>query len=132
MEKTDIQTRADIDRLMRYFYDKLLDDPVMAPIFEKVIEKGLDHHFVILVDFWDNILFFTGAYKNNAMLKHIELNDWYPLMKIHFEKWLNHFFNSVDECFEGEKAMLAKSRAEQIATLMEMKILGDSFNIKKG
>lgn len=127
MQKTDIQTRGDIDLLMRHFYDKLLNDADMAPIFEKVLAKGLDHHFDILVDFWDNILFYTGAYKRNAMLKHIELNNWFPLQKLHFEKWLRFFNSSVDERFEGEKATLAKSRAEQIATLMELKILGGSL-----
>jgi hemoglobin len=125
MQKADIQTREDIDLLMRHFYDQLLHDTDMAPIFEKVVAKGLDHHLGILVDFWDNILFFTGAYKRNAMLKHLELNDWFPLQKLHFEKWLGFFNSSVDECFEGEKATLAKSRAEQIATLMELKISGE-------
>ncbi len=127
MQKTDIQNRADIDLLMRDFYGKLLNDKNLAPIFEKVLDKGLEHHFGILVDFWDNILFYTGAYKRNAMLKHLELNEWFPLQKLHFEKWLAFFYSSVDEHFEGEKATLAKSRAEQIATLMELKILGGSL-----
>ena len=126
-ELVDIQNREDIDRLMRNFYEKLLNDSDMAPIFDKVVAKGLDHHFDVLVDFWDNILFFTGAYKNNAMVKHMALNEWYPLQKVHFEKWLNFFKSSVDELFEGEKATLAKDRADQIATLMELKILGDSL-----
>lgn len=126
-ELDDIRKREDIDRLMRNFYEKLLNDPDMAPIFEKVVAKGLDHHFDVLVDFWDNILFFTGAYKNNAMVKHIELNEWYPLRKVHFEKWLSFFKSSVDQLFEGAKATLAKERADQIATLMEFKILGDSL-----
>jgi hemoglobin len=120
----DIQNRQDIDKMMRHFYDKLLADEVMAPIFEKVIARGLDHHFDTLVDFWDNILFYTGAYKDNAMIKHVQLNEWYPLEKKHFEKWLGHFDNSVDEMFEGEKAEIAKSRAKQIAIVMEMKVLG--------
>lgn len=124
--KKDISNRTEIDQLMRHFYDKLLSDEIMAPIFVKVVEKGLDHHFSILVDFWDNILFYTGAYKNNAMVKHVELNNWFPLEKVHFEKWLGHFSDSVDELFQGEKAELAKSRAKQIAILMEMKILDNN------
>lgn len=128
MDKKDIQSRNDIDKLMRLFYEKLLADHDMAPIFEKVVEKGLDHHFDILVDFWDNILFFTGAYKNNAMAKHMELNAWYPLKELHFEKWIGFFNSSVNELFEGKKAELAIERAQQIAILMQMKIVGgDSF-----
>ncbi|KAA3637159.1 MAG: group III truncated hemoglobin [Bacteroidetes bacterium] len=125
MEKKDIQNRNDIDQLMRQFYDKLLSDDDMAPIFEKVVAKGLEDHFDILVDFWDNILFFTGAYKNNAMAKHMELNAWFPLKEIHFKKWLDFFNESVMELFEGEKATLAMERAQQIAILMQMKIVGN-------
>ncbi len=129
MEKKDIRNRNDIDQLMRRFYDKLLSDDEMAPIFEKVVAKGLESHFDILVDFWDNILFYTGAYKNNAMAKHMELNDWHPLKEIHFEKWLGYFNESVDESFDGVKAKLAKDRAQQIAILMQMKILGNNTGL---
>ena len=125
MEKNDIRNRVDIDHLMRYFYDKLLLDPEMDIIFNKVLTLDFDSHFSILVDFWDNILFFTGAYKNNAMGKHFELNDKYPLTKEHFNTWLSLFILSVDELFEGEKAELAKSRAKAIAMVMEIK-MGES------
>ena len=119
--KKDIQNRADIDVLMRHFYVKLLADELMSPIFVKVVEKGLDHHFDTLVDFWDNILFYTGAYKKNAMAKHLDINKWYPLEKKHFERWLQHFNDSLDELHAGKKVEMARARAKQIAILMEMK-----------
>ncbi len=122
MNKEDIKNRADIDQLMRYFYDKLLQDPEMDIIFNKVLTMDFTHHFATLVDFWDNILFYTGAYKNNAMAKHFELNDKYPLTKEHFDTWLSSFLLSVDELFEGEKATLAKTRATSIATIMQLKM----------
>ncbi len=122
MKKKDIQNRADIDRLMRYFYDKLLEDSEMDIIFNKVLTMDFEHHFSILVDFWDNILFYTGAYKNNAMAKHFALNDKYPLTKEHFDTWLGFFHEAVDELFTGEKAELAKSRATSIATIMQIKM----------
>lgn len=122
MAKEDIKNRADIDQLMRYFYDKLLEDSEMDIIFNKVMTMDFTHHFSILVDFWDNVLFYTGAYKNNAMEKHFELNDKYPLTKQHFDTWLGLFHLSVDELFEGEKATLAKSRATSIAAIMQIKM----------
>lgn len=122
MNKTDIRNRADIDHLMRYFYDKLLQDAEMDIIFNKVLTMNFTHHFSTLVDFWDNILFYTGAYKNNAMAKHFELNDKYPLNKAHFDTWLSLFVLSVDELFAGEKADLAKTRATSIATIMQLKM----------
>ena len=120
--KPDIQNRGDLMRLVETFYEKLLADPVMSPIFLEVAKIDLEEHLPVLVDFWDSILFFTAKYKGNAMEPHIRLHDQYPLNKGHFKKWLAFFNLSVDELFEGEKAQLAKDRAKSIALLMEVKV----------
>ena len=39
-----------------------------------------------------------------------------------FQIWLNHFNNSVDENFKGEKAERIKTQALSIATVMQIKI----------
>jgi hemoglobin len=39
-----------------------------------------------------------------------------------FSIWLNHFYNSVDENFKGEKAERIKTQALSIATVMQIKI----------
>ncbi len=120
--KTDIRSRGDLRQLVELFYDKLLADPVMAPIFLEVAKIDLEEHLPILVDFWDSILFFSAKYKGNAMEPHLRLHDEYPLKKEHFKRWLAFFNLSVDELFEGEKAQLAKDRAKSIALLMEVKV----------
>ena len=117
----DIRTRADLHTLVKRFYDKLLTDPDMAPIFLEVAKINLDKHLPVLVDFWDSILFFTAKYKGNAMTPHLQLHEKYPLTQLHFDKWLRFFNQSVDELFEGEKAQLAKDRAKSIALLMQLK-----------
>jgi hemoglobin len=40
-----------------------------------------------------------------------------------FKIWLNHFNNSVDENFMGEKAEQIKTQALSIATIMQIKIM---------
>ncbi len=118
----DIQNRLDLDRLIRLFYDKLLTDEFMKPIFLDVIEIDFESHFSILVDFWDNVLFHSGVYHRNAMLPHIELHKQYPFKKEHFVQWLALFNDSIDELFLGENANNAKKSAFSIATIMEMKL----------
>ena len=118
----DIQSRADIDQIVRSFYDKLLADELMRPIFTEAVKLDFEAHFSILVDFWDNILFYSGAYTRNAMMPHLHLHKIYPLKKEHFDQWLKLFNLSVDEGFEGEKASLAKERAFSIATIMQIKV----------
>ncbi len=118
----DIQDRTDLLSLIESFYEKLLKDPDMAPIFLEVAKIDVDEHFPILVDFWESVLFHTAIYKGNAMTPHLQLHDKFPLKKIHFKKWLAFFNLSVDELFSGEKAELIKERAKSIALLMEVKV----------
>ena len=56
------------------------------------------------------------------MLKHIELNRRKTIAPAHFERWLWHWKNTVEENFRGEKAEEAVKKANQIASLMKYKI----------
>lgn len=119
----DITGRDDIYNLVKLFYEKLMRDDEMKHFFEEFTDpENLEKHLVVLVNFWDNILFYTGAYKKNAMRPHLELQAKKPFKKRHFEVWLFHFNTSIDELFSGEMAHTAKTRALSIATVMQIKI----------
>ena len=119
----DIENRDDIYLLVKMFYVKLLNDDVMHHFFEHFTYPiHLEEHLQILVNFWDNILFYSGTYKKNAMQPHIDLQAIKPFQVQHFQHWLLHFKNTVDEHFVGENAHAAKSRAISIATVMQIKI----------
>ena len=120
--KPDIQNREDLDILMRSFYDKLLVDDVVGYLFTEVIDLDLEEHFPRIVDFWEVQLLNGGRYQGNPMKIHLDLHFKEPLTKAHFDRWLEHFNNSVDERFDGPKAHLAKERALSIATVMQIKI----------
>ena len=120
--KKDIETREDIYRLVKSFYEKLLADPTISYFFTDVAKIDLEHHLHVLVDFWDMVLFQSNSYQKNAMQPHMVLNQKSPLQKQHFDTWLKYFKTTVDELFEGEKAFLAKERAISIATIMQIKI----------
>ncbi|MBX2872013.1 MAG: group III truncated hemoglobin [Saprospiraceae bacterium] len=121
-EKGDIQNRQDIDLLVRAFYNRLLHDDRMAYLFENVKGDHLEEHFDILCDFWESVLFLTGQYKRNTMLKHLSLHDQHGLTAKHFNLWLDYFNETVDSLFQGNKSKLAKERAHSIAVIMQMKI----------
>ncbi|MEE9349968.1 MAG: group III truncated hemoglobin [Flavobacteriaceae bacterium] len=125
--KKEIENREDLYKLVSLFYVKLLKDDNVKHFFDDMMENdGLEHHLQILVDFWDNMLFYTGAYKRNAMQPHLVLNQTKPFLANHFITWLMHFYTSIDELFIGELAHAAKTRAQSIAMVMEMKT--SSFN----
>ena len=121
--KKEIENRADIYNLVSNFYVKLMKDDVVGHFFEEFKDPiHLEEHLQTLVDFWDNMLFFTGAYSKNAMKPHLDLHQKKPFKKEHFERWILHFNTTIDELFIGEMAHAAKSRALSIATVMQIKV----------
>lgn len=120
--KKDIENRDDIRLLINTFYDTMLDDPLLGPIFTEVAQIQLSEHLPILYDFWESVIFHLAKYKGNPMEVHLSLHEKHRLNKKHFDRWLALFNTSVDQLFEGEKANTAKERAQSIAILMLMKI----------
>lgn len=120
--KNDINTRSDIEFLMKAFYNKLLADEKINYIFTDVAKINIDEHLPVISDFWESVLLNKHVYHNNAMKIHLNLNNKTPLTKEHFTVWLAHFSATVDELFEGENALLAKQRAISVSTLMQIKM----------
>ncbi len=121
--KNDIQHREDIYLLVKTFYIKLMNDDLMHHFFVDFEQpEHLEKHLQTLVDFWENILFYSGGYRKNAMAPHLELQKEKPFKPVHFKSWLSMFNASVDELFEGEMAHTIKSRALSIATVMKIKV----------
>lgn len=120
--KKDIETRADIEKLIIDFYEKVKVDTTIGFIFTGVIPINWAHHIPVIVDFWESILLDNPLYKKNAMEVHYDLNKKVPLQKEHFNSWLNLFTSTVDELFEGKIATVAKTRAKSIADVMLFKM----------
>jgi hemoglobin len=119
---TDILTRNDLEKLLREFYGKLLQDPAISYIFTDVAKITLEDHLPHLIDFWEQTLFHTGGYRKNVMQLHLDLNAKEHLTGQHFDIWLNTFNAVVDSLFVGENAENAKTRALSIATIMKIKL----------
>jgi hemoglobin len=120
----DITGSKDIKLLIDSFYKQVLTDETIGHFFTKVVPINFDKHIPIMYSFWENVLFYTGEYKRNPMIKHIEISKKAPLTQEHFNKWLSLWTNNVDNLFAGTKAEEAKSKANQIGKMM-------LFNIAK-
>jgi hemoglobin len=118
----DIENPDDLLLLMQRFYDKLLADPSISYIFTDVAKIDVKLHLPVLVDFWEMVLFHADTYRKNVLQLHTNLHTMERLTKDHFTTWLSYFTKTVDDLFEGEKAFLAKERAQSIATVMQVKI----------
>jgi hemoglobin len=120
--KKDIETRADIQRAVEWFYEKVKADEHLGIIFNEIVDMHWDTHIPLIVDFWETILLDNPVYQKNAMEKHFHLNHIYPLKKVHFDAWLKHFHAAFDDYFEGPITELAKKRADSIAAIMQFKM----------
>lgn len=121
----DVETRDDLHMILREFYSRLLSDIKLQPYFEKFREKHiLENHLKDLVDFWDSALFYKGSYKKNVMEVHKRIDQEMKLKAEHFEAWLLHFEQAVDQFYQGENSNTLKSRARSIATVMQIKFRG--------
>lgn len=123
MDLSDIQNREDVKLLVTIFYNKIRNDEEIGPIFNKAIQDW-DSHLIHLTNFWESQLFMKNVFSGNPLKKHVEVdakND-YSITNEHFGIWLNHWLQTIDKLFFGERAQLAKNRARNMATYMFMEI----------
>ncbi len=118
MQRQDIETRADIERLVETFYSRVMVDPVLGPIFTDVAKLDLPAHMPVMCDFWENILFDARKYPGGMMMRHMQLHLKTAIAPHHFQRWLYYFVETVDELFDGERAIAAKVHASRVANMM--------------
>lgn len=119
--RSDLQSFDDFHRLIGLFYEHLLSSE-MAYLFTDVAQIDLEPHVERVAHFWSSMLTGSNTYQGNPMEPHLKLNRLSPLNHEHFALWLRLFNLSVDSLFEGEIAEQTKSRAAQIASVMEFKV----------
>ena len=111
----DLDTRADVERLVRAFYGRALTDPIIGFIFTDVAKLDLEAHVPRITSFWATILLGERTYGGGAFAPHARLHLQVGLRRGHFVQWLNLWTRTVDELFAGERAELAKAHAQRVA-----------------
>lgn len=125
----DIEERKDIELLVNSFYKRVQENETLGHIFNDIAKVDWDHHLPKMFDFWETLIFHKAVYKGNPMKIHMVLHQLHQLKKEDFEIWLNLFFETVDDLFKGEKAELAKMRAQSVAMSIQLNTVYDK---KKG
>lgn len=123
MTKQDIKNRTDITLLVETFYTKIRADKVLGPIFNGIISDW-DSHLTLLTDFWETQLFLKRKYIGNPVSAHQEVDEKtnQTINPEHFGLWLNHWYATLDELFEGEITWIAKNRAQKMSTMLFIKM----------
>lgn len=119
--KKQIENRADVSFLVHQFYAKIRADREIGFYFNEMISDW-DAHLEKLTDFWETNLFGVRKYKGNPHAVHNEVDAHFDekITPNEFGIWLNHWFQTIDEHFEGENAETLKRRARKMSTFLYM------------
>ena len=123
----DISNREDVFLLVNTFYGKVRKDSTLGPFFNETI-KDWDAHLDHLTTFWETSLFMTKKlekkYYGNPLEAHVKVDKAHnqSITELHFGIWLNLWFQTLDELFEGDVVENAKRRARKMGTFMYLKI----------
>jgi hemoglobin len=113
--KSDLESRADIVRLVDSFYDKVRRDELIGPVFSHVDWPA---HLPTMYNFWASMMLGEMSYRGNPFQKHVRL----AIGREHFTRWLELFEETVDEHFTGPRASEIKQRAQSIAGIFQHKM----------
>ncbi len=120
--KRDIKSRDDVFLLVSKFYSKVRKDDVLGPFFNTI--EDWDEHLDRLTTFWESNLFLQTKYYGDPLKAHVKADaeNNNQISELHFGLWLNLWFQTIEELFEGETAENAKRRARKMGTFLYLKI----------
>ncbi len=119
LQMPDLDSRAAVDRFVDAFYERMLADPALAPIFLDVAGVDLAVHLPHIKDYWSKLLLGERKYQRHTMNIHRAVHGKQALQPEDFQRWLAHFVGTVNEQFAGPGAERAKRIATTIAANME-------------
>ncbi len=96
--------------LVHGFYERVLADEQLGPIFRERLGHRWDEHLATMVDFWSSVALSTGRYGGKPHLAHQSLG----LAPEHFQRWLTLFEQTAQEVC-GDAAPFFVDRAHRIS-----------------
>jgi hemoglobin len=110
--------RGSIEKLVRSFYSKILNDDILSPFFIRTLGDDLQNdkwyeHFHTLYNFWLSLLTKEGRYMGDPLLPHIFLRG---LKVEHFDIWLILFRETLEEIYTPQIVTKIYGRAKALST----------------
>ena len=109
LEMRENVDREQIEQLVHRFYDRILRDPELGPVFAGAIDDDAwPAHLERMVAFWTTTLLGRREYLGNPMLAHARVE---ALRDHHFDRWLGVFAETTEEIFAPPVAASIQQRA---------------------
>ena len=111
---------AMIGRVVRRFYERAREDPVIGPVFRAhVRDADWQAHIAKIEDFWCSTLLGSRSYEGRPMGKHLAIPE---LGDAHFRRWLALFRHTATTLCPPKTAALFVARSERIAEAFRINI----------
>ena len=112
----DSINRENLRVLMTIFYEKAVEDEVLAPYFIDELGDDLEdedwiEHVDLLADFWLAKILGEDTYGGNFIGTHARIPH---IPKEVFDIWLEMFSQVADEVYTSEIAHIFKKKAKQL------------------
>jgi hemoglobin len=118
---TDI-THESIQDLVQVFYDRVREDEILSPVFNKALGDDWAPHLEKLVEFWSTIVLGSNSFKGNVYGTHMALTGIEPA---HFSRWLGLFEQTARELFDEQPAGQFLKMARRVASSLQIGFFGD-------
>ncbi len=118
-------TREQISEFVETFYDLILRDQRLGPIFRNEIGGNWSVHLEKMKRFWCAVLLKTKEYSGRPIPAHTKLQG---VKTDDFRKWLGLFRQTAVQVFEPEVAATATQSAENIASSLWLAMNAGSFS----
>ena len=116
---SEITNREDVRVLVHTFYDKIRKNDMLGPIFNgHITDEQWPTHLSKLTDFWESNLFGVRTFRGSPSKAHVKVdkNLKHTISQEHFAQWLQIWFETIDELYDGELANNAKDMARRMST----------------
>lgn len=122
--RKQIESRTELELLVKVFYDKVRKDEELGPIFNGIITDW-EPHLEKITDFWEQHLFGVQKYQGNPIEAHntVDAKMNYGITVHNFGTWLFYWMQTLDELFEGDNVEVLKFKARKMQTIFFMSMV---------
>jgi len=110
-------TEENIEKFVINFYTKILKDDIVGPFFIDILgddmnNKKWQEHIETLCDFWASVTLGHRSYVGSPFAPHRQIQG---LEKETFYRWLEIFFETLDEIYEQDISLKFKETGSIMA-----------------
>jgi truncated hemoglobin YjbI len=107
-------TEDELDRLVRVFYSRALEDELIGPVFDSHVSDW-EHHYDIVRNFWSRAMLGTSRYGGSPFAPHLGMN----LKPEHFDRWVALFRDTATSVLKPAAARAVIARVEHMSVAFQ-------------